>query len=180
MADTAELFRILEDGSSNGVAPRAKAVGDAPSTDNGLMGFSFRDSGGNLVLPQLNASGQLPVTLGAAGTAVRNSGTATPGALNSDTIVNTIVLTASETYEATMAMASSFQDCLWRLIHHDNGVNNELARFVTGSGDFTHSTDLSNITFTAGATGTQELRLVGRQLRGGLSDMHGTISALNT
>jgi hypothetical protein len=180
MADTNELFNTLEDGSGNGVAIRQKAEGDAPSTDNGLMGFSFKDSSGNLVLPQLNASGQLPVTPGAAGTPISGSAVATPVSLNTDTDVVVIALTASETYECSMAMGSSFQPVEWNLVHNDNGTPNELARFVTGPGSFAHNVDFKNIAFTAGAAGTQELKLIGSQKRGGLSDMHGTVSVLET
>ena len=43
MVDEAELFNILDNGGA-GSAPAQMQVGDAPGSNNGLIGFSFRDS----------------------------------------------------------------------------------------------------------------------------------------
>lgn len=170
MADVVELFNILSDATGEGTAPDAKSEGNAPG--QGLVGFSFKDSSGNLILPQLNSDGTIPVKSDAPGTPLRDSGVATPGALNTDVSVVTITLTASETYKLKKAGGSSFKSCVWRVEHNNNGTPDELARWVTGAGGYAEITECDCIEFTAGATGTQELKIIAQQTSGKLSDMH--------
>jgi hypothetical protein len=203
VADTRELFNILSDGSDAGVEYKGKAPGEAQSTDDqapvlpavdlagnlqnlpvrsvgdadsdGTPSFSFRDSSGNLVRPQLNADGTVPVSF-ASGTAQSASSVATIAALSTEQDVVSIAVANNDVVEANMAMGSAFQPMLFVLYHDDNGSLNELARFVVGPGDFSHTANLNNISFTAGATGTQQLILRATQIRGALTDAHGTIS----
>ena len=178
MAEVAEIFRVLDDGTGAGEPLDKKEVGDAPGTGNGLIGFSFVDSSGNVVLPMLNASGQLPVTLGTAGTPVSDEGLATPAGLNTDTTVCTLTLVASAVYNIQFFTGSSFKPCIWRVEQTDDATDTVRARFVTGPGDYNYSSgNVDCIQITAGAVGTQEINLIAQQLRGGLSDMHGTICA---
>jgi len=170
MADSEELFRVLDDGTGAGTSPDAKSEGNAPG--QGSTAFGFKDDSGNLVLPQLNSDGTIPVKDAAPGTPARDSGSATPGALNTDTDVVTITLTASSKYKLKKAGASSFKSCLWRIEHNNDGTPDELARFVTGAGQYGDITECDCIEFTAGATGTQELKIIGVQKWGKLSDMH--------
>lgn len=170
MADVVELFNILSDATGEGTAPDAKSEGDAPG--QGLVGFSFKDSSGNVILPQLNSDGTIPVKSDAPGTPIRDSGSATPGALLTDTDVVTITLTANETYQLKKAGGSSFKSVVWRIEHNNNGTPDELARFVTGAGQYGQISECDCIEFTAGATGTQELKIIGQQVSGKLSDMH--------
>lgn len=203
MAEARELFNILSDGSDEGVEYKSKAPGAARSTDeqapvipcvdgssnmqnipyrsvgdadsDGVPGFSYKDNSGNLIRPTLNADGTLPVSF-ASGTSSSNSAGVTIAALNTEQDVVSIAVAVNDVVSANMAMGGSFQPMLWILYHNDNASLNELARFVTGPGDFQHSTELDNISFTAGATGTQQLVLRATQLRGALTDAHGTIS----
>lgn len=203
MAETRELFNILSDGSDEGVEYKSKVPGAAQGADeqapvipavdgsgnmqnipyrsvgdadsDGVPGFSFRDSSGNLVRPQLSATGQVPVSF-QSGTPDSASAVATIAALSTEQDVVSITVAANDVVEANMAMGSAFQPMLWVLYHDDNSSLNELARFVTGPGDFSHLANLANITFTAGASGTQRLVLRATQLRGKLTDAHGTIS----
>lgn len=48
---------VIEDSSQNGDVLSKSATGDSATGKKGLVGFGFRDSSGNLILPQLNASG---------------------------------------------------------------------------------------------------------------------------
>lgn len=203
MAETRELFNILSDGTDQGAEYKGKAPGDAASTDRqapvlpavdgagnlqniphrnvgdadspGLPAFSFKDSAGNLVRPQLNADGTVPVSFNS-GTAKSASGLATIAALNTEQDVVSITLAANDVVKANMAMGSAFQPMIFVMYHDDNGTLNELVRFVVGPGDFSHTANLDNIEFTAGAIGTQRLVLRATQLRGALTDAHGTIS----
>ena len=180
MAETREVFTILEDGLGEGVALDAKSEGDASGGLNGIPTLAFKDSAGNLVRPQLNASGALVVdTGGVAGTAQSASASVTIAALATEQDVAAVTVGNSESISASMAMGGAFQPCVWVLYHDDNSTLNELARFVTGPGDFQHSMCMDNVNFTSGATGTQRLVLRATQLRGKLTDAHGTVSLLN-
>jgi hypothetical protein len=206
MAETREVFTHIEDASGEGLAYIGKAPGAAVSTDeqapvlsaldgisnlqnipyrsvgdadsDGIPGFSFKDSAGNLIRPTLNVDGTVPVSF-ASGTAASDSGSVTMAALNTEQDVIALAVAVDDVVVANMAMGSSFQPTVWVLYHDNNATLNELARFVTGPGDFAHTSNLSNIGFTAGATGTQRLVLRATQLRGALTDAHGTISLSN-
>jgi len=176
MAEVRESFTILEDGLGEGVE-LIKAVDgvDAVGANNNLPAAVYKDDSGNYVLPQLSALGQVPVTL-ASGTAKSNSAGVTMAVIDTEQDVVSVAVAVNDVVEANMAMGSAFQPMLWIAYHNDDGSLNELFRFVTGAGDFAHTTELKNIVFTAGATGTQELVLRATQLRGKLTEAHGTIS----
>ena len=176
MADTREVFPIIEDSSGEGQALLARTDGgQAASTGFHAGVLAFKDSSGDDVKPQLAASGAVPVTF-AAGTPNSASAKETMDALNTEEDVVSITVANNDVVTANMAMGSAFQPMEWVLYQDDNSSLTELARFVTGPGDFSHSTELENITFTAGATGTQRLVLRATQKRGPLTDAHGTIS----
>lgn len=178
MADIREVFTIIEDGTGAGVSLPNKVEGDAPGS--GINTLAFRDSAGNLTRPQLTASGALPVDSGGvAGTPASASAVVTIAALSTEEDVVALTLGTTENINCSMAMGSSFQPCVWVLYHDDNASLNEIARFVTGPGDFAHSVAMDNITFTTGAAGAQRMVLRCTQIRGPLSDAHGTISLLN-
>ena len=177
MAEQAELFRILDDvaGSTGGQAPGARIEGEAAASIEGLIGFSFKDSSGNVILPALTAAGRLPVETTPQGAVIHDSAVSTPGALNTDVDVVTLTLTASETYEVRFMQAGSFGPCIWAVEQTDDATVTDRINFVTGPGDFNHSDTPDCIQVVAGASGTQELKLVGQQIRGALTDMHGTL-----
>jgi hypothetical protein len=178
MADINELFRILDtDGSGTGGAPRSKAEGDAPSTDLGIIGFSFKDNAGNVVLPQLNASGELPVTTAGGGTPLEAQGTVA-SVIATDTQVAAITLATSTAYSKPEFNVASTRTTLWKLIWHDNGGDTTISSWITGSGQYSHCCKLDHSDFTSGAIGTQELRIIGNQLSGPISDLHGYIGIL--
>ncbi|MCP3684545.1 MAG: hypothetical protein GY861_17910 [bacterium] len=176
MAETRETFTIIENGSAEGQPLLSRQDGvTSAATGNHAGVLAYKDSGGNDVKPQLSAAGQVPVTF-ASGTPASGSASVTMAALSTEQDVVSVAVAVNDVVEANMAMGSAFQPMLWVLYHNDDSTLNELARFVTGPGDFSHSTALSNINFTAGASGTQELVLRATQLRGALTDAHGTIS----
>ena len=176
MAETREVFTIIEDDLEEGQALLSRQDGVTSAADGNHVGvLAFKDSSGDDVKPQLSAAGEVPVTL-VSGTPASNSDVATIAVINTEQDVATITLAVNDVVTANMAMGSAFQPMVWVLYHNDNATLNELARFVTGAGDFSHLANLSNINFTAGAAGTQELVLRATQLRGKLTDAHGTIS----
>ena len=135
-------------------------------------------TGGEAKIP-LTADNRVAVSLSASGTSKRDSGIATPAGLLTDTDVSVLTLVASEMYQIKVFMGSSLQATLWTLIHDNNGTPDEIARWVTGPGDFNfQSNQEQGFEFTAGGTGVQELKIVGNQLRGPLSDFHAAQSSL--
>lgn len=137
-----------------------------------------KDSSGNWAHIPLSADNKIAVTSEESGTGKFISGNATPGALLTDTTVATLTLTASESYKRIKMSASSSRTVLWTLVATDDATDTELARGISGPGDYSFEYVCEDIIYTAGATGTQEINLVGNQLYGPLSDMHGIISAL--
>lgn len=179
MADIREVFPILEDGSNVGQVPRAKAEGDAPSTHLGLLGFSFKDAAGNVVLPQLDSQGRLPVSEDGAGTCITGRGIATPagsGPGNAEDLV-TLTLTASKLYKDIEWVVSCFRDAVYQIIHLDDVTETIKAEVIVGAGDYTDSGILKCLEFTAGASGTQSLILRAYNLNA-VSDVRGTLSVL--
>lgn len=174
MADQNELFNTLADGSGDGVAGDAVTGGGA-GDGQGNHSYAFKDSGGLSVKPTLDAMGKLPVTLGAAGAIISDHATVTPSDSN-DTDVVTLTLVASTTYTLQFFSGASTKSVMWKVEQTDDATTTIHHCFVTGAGSFTESGKAECLQITSGATGTQELKLIGNQIQGGnLSDMHGTL-----
>lgn len=174
MADQQELFNTLADASGDGAAPLASSAGDAGGAQ-GSQAYAYRDSSGNVIQPQLDAMGKIPVTLGSAGAKISGHATVTPADSN-DTDVVTLTLAASTTYVISMASGSSTKSVLWKIEQTDDAATSDAHKFITGPGAFTQTDCCECIEITTGATGTQELKLIGNQIQGGsLSDMHGSL-----
>jgi hypothetical protein len=64
MADPRESFATLEDsGTGAGEALISRTEGEAAAAQAGSIAFSFKDSSGNVILPALNAAGNIGVTI---------------------------------------------------------------------------------------------------------------------
>lgn len=162
MADPIPLFHILDDGNSSGAAPNQIITGDAPGTKKGLLAFAFRDSAGNVVLPQLTSDGKVPISPTSPGTCKRARGEDLAGGVGSGNAVDvaTLNLVTSKFYAQFSFRVSSRQDSLFQLIWNNNGVETVLTDAVTGAGQYTvDSSENSCLEFQAGATGTQQLIL---------------------
>lgn len=62
MADLRESFPTLQDATTDeGKSLIARQEGDAAAAQNGAIGFAFKDSSGNVILPALDAAGNVPV-----------------------------------------------------------------------------------------------------------------------
>lgn len=178
MADIREVFPTTADDSTlAGVPLIARVEGDVAAAKNGAIGFAFKDSSGNVVLPQLTVAGKVPVETGASGTpksayaVVAGSLTVVP--------VATVTLTTSKTYSAIKAQVSCRRDSLFTVSWNDNGTPTELGWAIVGAGQYSLIMDLGNLAFTSGATGTQQLILNAYNFEKA-SDLRGTISTLET
>ena len=178
MAIEREVFTPIEDGSGHGQAYRGKKEGDAPSTDLGALGFSFKDSSGNVVLPQLNADGSIGVSFDV-GTCI--DGTAqVADTTASMTDVVTLVLALTKNYAKAEFSVSSTKTTVWELVHIDDvgGSPTETklidSAIITGPGQFCAKVKFDCVAFTTiGGTGTQNLVLRANQLQGGASTVGG-------
>lgn len=179
MTDTREVFTILEDDSTAvGVKlPARLGDGTIAVAGNHVPVVGWQNSAGNYIVPSLTAAGAVPVDTGSAGTKKHDSTEITVAALNTEeAVIDLTALTISKIHTLQVALGSAFQPCLWRVVQIDDATTTELARFVTGSGDFNFGLDqLGCIDFTTGGSGTQACRLLVTQLRGGLTDAHGTL-----
>lgn len=179
MADLEEVFKITQDSVTGaGEAPIAREEGEAGAGQGGLIGFSFKDSSGNVVLPALTAAGKLPVdTAAAAGTVIRDAQTvAGTGGVAADVI--TLTLVNDEVYNMSDYIGASSRIAKWELIWNNNGAETQLDAFITGPGQFSFSEEPKNLQITAGSTGTQELILRGTALFRG-TDLHGRVSIID-
>ena len=182
MADLREVFTILEDDvTQEGVKLPARQEGDASASKNGLIGYSFKDSDGNLILPQLDIAGSLPVTLDA-GTCISGTAkvTSTPG---SDVDVVTLALTLEKNYLDIGLMVSSAFQTAWTVVYIDDvgGTPTEtiiLQGPMTGPGQYSFSPprlDCAEFN-TIGGTGVQNLVLRANQIVGAASDLRAFLS----
>lgn len=177
MADVNELFLTLDDGTGAGEAAVGRVEGEAAAAQLGSIGFAFKDANGDVVLPALTADGKLPVTGEAAGTELSAHATVA-GVVGVDTDIAVISgLTVSKLHECTMAIGAATKETLWSVVQIDDAATNVLAQFITGAGQYTYDMDLK-LSFTTGASGTQSIKLVANQLKGPVTDMHGTIKAV--
>lgn len=160
MSDLAEVFNILADGTTGaGESAIARDEGEAPST--GLQALSFKDSSGNLVLPQLNADGTIPVSTQSPGTCFYGYGELDPGVVGTFTKVPgaEIALTAAKTYTNIGVSGSATRITAIEIVHIDDegGTPTEtvLETFLVGPGQFSYSSQLNCRELdTTGGTGT--------------------------
>lgn len=173
MADLRESFPTLEDVSSQeGKALGARTEGQAAAAIVGSIGFAFKDASGNVVLPQLNAQGQIQVTSELAGNGKKARGTAV-GSGTSVTVA-TLALVAGKKYENLDFIVSCFRDAVYEIIWNDNGAETILADALVGPGQFSFHGKMEEMEFTAG-TGTQQILVKAKNL-GALSDFRAALS----
>lgn len=189
MADVNEVFNILADSATGaGEAAISRVEGEASAGIAGLIGFAFKDSSGNVVLPQLDSQGRLPVTEEAvAGACFNNHGELAAGSATIAKVTGAeISLTAGKVYHNISATGSCLRTSLFEVTHiDDEGVGDTetiLEEFIVGPGQFSFQTSLDCLELdTTGGTGTIVLTLRAKNFTGtpsALSSLRGTIAAL--
>ena len=174
LVGTLEDFTIGNEGA--GLAPKVKAVG-SDTTGNAQMVLAFRDSAGNLVLPQLTPDGRLPVTNDAAGLFKKayglNAGTAVEAA------VATLSLTVLKTYVKVGVSVSSFVESIFRIVQKNDATETDIGLIRVGAGAYTAQFIMPEMELTAGATGVQSIIVYGRNLLANkVSQFDATITAV--
>lgn len=188
MADINEVFNILADSSTGaGEAAISRIEGEASAAIAGLIGFSFKDVSGNVVLPQLDALGRLPVTEEVvAGVCHHNHGELAAGSATLAKVTGAeITLTAAKEYYDISATGCCLRTSLFEVVHiDDEGVTDTevvLEEFIVGPGQYSFQTSLDCLEIdTTGGTGTIVLTLRAKNFTGtpsALSSLRGTIAA---
>lgn len=164
-------------GNTKVIVDHVDVEGDAAAGKEGLVAFAFKDSTGDLVLPQLNAAGALPVS--AAVTSTRKKSTAGELAAGSATIANvtgaSITLTASKVYYGISAVVCSRRDSLFQLVQVDDATSTVLAECIVGAGQYSFEMLWPDMEITAGATGTQTLKIMAKNFEA-LSSLRATLT----
>lgn len=161
-----------KDNAGNLVEIPVKQAGQAPGDAVPVLGY--RDSSGNLIAPQLNAAGAMPVTFDAG---VEKYARGTVAGNASITDVATMTLTANKVYKSIEFLVSCFRDALFELVQVDDATTTVLADVLVGPGHFTQAVRLENLLITAGASGTQVLKLRAKNFNA-LSDFRATVTAI--
>lgn len=172
------LFSILLSQSSDEAKPLGEfteGVNYAGATNKeGLVGFSFKDSSGDVILPQLNDEGALPVTQDS-GTQIDGFGENAGNKVAFEDLV-TLVLTLENSYNKLCGTISASRQTEWEIVHIDDvGVTDTetlLGKFVTHSAPF-HFECLPKFD-TVGGTGVQNL-VLRAQNQDAVTPMYGTM-----
>jgi hypothetical protein len=190
MADLRECFSVIQDDVSGaGECLISRIEGEAAAAKEGLIGFSFKDSSGNVVLPQLDSQGRLPVIVDAvAGTCIHENGELAAGSNDvlADVTGASATLTVGKTYTKIGIMGSCLRASLFQLqyIDDDGGAptTTVLGEFLVGPGQYSFCCELHCRELdTTGGTGTQTLKLQAKNFAGSpsnVSSLRGAISAL--
>ena len=179
MADNRVSFPSLEDASGIGAPLTKSEAGDAASGKVGSVAFAFKDSSGNIVLPQLTAAGKILVDSEASnGINLKNRAENAAGSLTVITLSN-ITLTVNKVYDEIKGVVSSRKGAILQLIQNDNAVETVLADFIVDAGQYSFMFDFGEMKFTAGATGTQELKIKAYNFDK-VSALRSTLSCLET
>lgn len=175
MAHVRESFPILEDASGEGTAVRQIIAGDSTAAKNGLLGFSFKDSSGNAVLPTLTPEGKVPVDFEGAGVPKDAAGSVA-GSLT-QVLVCEVALNTSKTHGKIHANISCFREAVFELIQLDDVTSTVIGRGIVGPGQYSFKIDLGAKEIISGASGTQKLQLKALNLQKA-SDLAGDIACL--
>ena len=181
MADLRTVFPILADSVTFAGEPAISRIeGEAAASIAGLIGFSFKDASGNVVLPQLTASGAIPVDTEASNVSCLNdAGEDAAPVVDTETDVATVSLTASTTYRVVSFVVTSTRWALYRVYWvEDVGgtpVEHDLAWSHVGPGQYTVCCTMDCSEFTTPVTVASELR-IGGTARDQVSTLRGAIS----
>lgn len=178
MADVRAPFPTVQDGSGVGVVLDEAIDATTPAAALvGSVGFAFKDSSGNVVLPALDAMGRLPVSSASPGTPLRAHG-GVAGGTTYQTIA-TIALTATKVYNTISALIACRRGALFQIVQIDDVTTTVLYEMILDAGQFTFQLSDVDELCIAGATGTQSLILKAKNFTAGdISDLHGTIKTI--
>lgn len=163
MADIATCFPILADSVTGaGECAISRIEGEAAAAMEGIIGFSFKDASGNVILPQLTAAGALPVdTEGLNFTCLDGEGENAAPVVDTEHDLVTISLTDATVYQNIWCLVTNTRWTLYRVYWVDDvggaGTEADLGWIHVGPGQFSFCCEMPCKAFTSGTTA--ELRL---------------------
>lgn len=149
--------------------------GEAAPDDN-LTVLPAKDASNNMQFLRVDAFGNLQVNSDA-GTPRDINGT-TIGILSTFVVVATLTLAVSKSFDDIDVSASANHPTYWKLEQVNDMTTTLIADGLSGPGQYTIKFVPANLRKTSGASGTQSLKLSGKQLIGNVTDLHGTITAI--
>lgn len=155
---------------------QVRDAGASASGVDSLPVLAAKDASGNLAYVNLNADGEVLVSGIGAGVSLFNSATVL-GVLSTPTVVASVTLVATKVYETIEFMSACTFPVYWELIQVNDATTTVKSSWITGPGAFSFANKLQHLVVTAGASGTQQLRVRGTQLSGAASDMHASVGA---
>jgi ribonucleotide monophosphatase NagD (HAD superfamily) len=166
MADVRTSFTVLEDVTTQAGLPLHKvAQGDAITGKNAIAALIAKDPAGNLIYPVTNSQGELVVSTESSTASALLSEDGTSAGSLTDVDVVTLTLQNSMTYRELEAIVSCFRDAVFKIVHVDDAVTNILVPGVRcGAGSLNAILNFKTLEFVTGATGTQELKIIGKNL----------------
>lgn len=178
--DLRESFPALEDASTGAGVPATKTIsGDASAGKVGQTVFGFQDSNGNVVLPQLDTQGRLPVSTEVEGTRIRGHAAVAGSLLGSPYAfvpVFSQALTAAKTYIDLNGRVACRRGALFQLLYKDNGNSVVLDESVVDAGQYTAGIDILGDTFTVPASAVNPMFLIQGGNYDKASDLHATLA----
>ena len=164
MADPHELFNILRETDDSGLAPdKAIDATTAVAALKGLIGFAFKDSSGNAILPQLTSEGKLPVdTEEVSGSCKLANGELAAGSATLAEVTGAKITGAlSKRYKKIEATVSCRHPALFQIVYTDDvggsPIETIVEECIVGPGQYSFKMGLyCNEIDTTGGTGTQE------------------------
>jgi len=165
MADLRTSFPVLEDVSTQAGLPLHKvAEGDAAASKNALAALVAKDASDNLIYLNVDAAGNLLVSDSKDYTSLGDTGSVA-GNTSSFQDVVTLTLVVEKVYENINFIAGCFRDAIYQIVQVDDTTTTIIAEgILVGSGAFSFAQELPGLTFTAGATGVQTLKLQAKNL----------------
>ena len=173
-----EVFPVLQDEDGAGVVldQVVDAVTEVAGL-KGLIGVAFQDKDGKAILPTLTDDGKIPVDTEAFAGTKKNGTGIVLGVLNTETLVCEITgLTTSKTVDFLNVLLASTQTVMWKIHQINDAADTVLHSFITGPGQFSLAAKMDGFFFATGASGDQEINIMGTQLSGKASDMHASIA----
>ena len=180
MADLREVFPVLQDDATGaGKSPISRIEGEASAAKAGLIAFAFKDANGNVILPALTAQGKVRVdTEASVANCLDAHGELAAGSVGTlvDVTGASLTLTASKTYRRIGITAACLHAALFQIIQLDNLTESIVSEVIVGPGLFTINAELGSLQITAGATGTQTLKVKAKNFTNA-SSLRATITA---
>jgi hypothetical protein len=163
MADIRASFAVLEDSSTSaGLALHRVLQGDALAAKNAAAVLGFKDASNNLRYPTVDSQDRVNVNVNSGDYAsLWERGELVAGSATMVDVTGAVItLQASTNYDMIQVVVSSRRDSHFQIVQTDDATDTIIADILVEAGDSCEDVSI-DIPFTSGATGTQELKVMG-------------------